>query len=239
MTLREAFLLEWPAPLPKEIDVKYRQLGGTFYLALLMLISMAIVSQLLPNREEFIPQRTAFAVFPEQIGDWDGDMDRLEPIYINSLKLDDHLLANYVNGKGKVVNIYMAYYGSQRKGASVHSPKTCLPGGGWRMTQFGQHSVDGVLINGQPLRVNRSIIKLGDAKQLVYYWFQQRGRVITNEYLVKWFLFWDALTKNRTDGALVRLTAMIGEGEDVAEVDRLLGNFAHDMTNQIERFVPN
>ena len=30
----------------------------------------------------------------------------------------------------------------------------------------------------------------------------QRGRNLTNEYAVKWFIFWDSLTRQRTDGAL-------------------------------------
>jgi exosortase D (VPLPA-CTERM-specific) len=239
MPLREAFALEMPAPLPKDSEVRYRKLGAPFYAAFILLVGMAIVSQVLPDRKEFIPQRTAFKVFPEQVGDWKGSMDRLESIYIDSLKLDDHLLAKYRNGEGKTVNFYVAYYGSQRKGASAHSPKTCLPGGGWQMSQVGQRVVDGVMVNGHPLEVNRSVIQLGDAKQLVYYWFQQRGRVITNEYLVKWYLFWDALTKNRTDGALVRLTAMVSPGQDVEEVDRVLKDFTRDVSGELVRFVPN
>ena len=69
-----------------------------------------------------------------------------------------------------------------------------------------------ITVQGSPLAVNRVQIAKGDHRQLVYYWFQQRGRVVTNEYLVKWYLLWDALTKNRTDGALVRLVVNVGEG---------------------------
>lgn len=47
--------------------------------------------------------------------------------------------------------------------------------------------------------------KLGDERMLVYYWFMQRGRYLTNEYLVKWYIFWGSITQQRTDGALVRL----------------------------------
>jgi EpsI family protein len=68
-------------------------------------------------------------------------------------------------------------------------------------------------VEGQPLRVNRTVIALGESRQLVYYWFQQRGRVLTNEYLVKWYLFWDSLTRNRSDGSLVRLIVSLPEGD--------------------------
>ena len=92
---------------------------------------------------------------------------------------------------------------------------------------------------GQPLRVNRALIQKGNNSQLVYYWFQQRGRVITNEYLVKWYLFWDALTRNRTDGALVRLVTSVDRGGNIEEADRQLGSFATTVAARLTDYVPN
>ena len=89
------------------------------------------------------------------------------------------------------------------------------------------------------MRVNRVLIQKGDNKQLVYYWFQQRGRIITNEYLVKWYLFWDALTRNRTDGALVRLVTFVGPGQSVETADRQLSAFAASVTGPLEKYIPN
>jgi len=51
-----------------------------------------------------------------------------------------------------------------------------------------------------PYRVSRVEIQTGDDRQLVYYWFQEQSRMLTNEYLVKLFIVSDALTRNRTDG---------------------------------------
>jgi EpsI family protein len=133
----------------------------------------------------------------------------------------------------------VAYYASQRKGESAHSPRSCIPGGGWEITDLSQRNLDGVAVAGQPLRVNRVLIQKGENKQLVYYWFQQRGRVITNEYLVKWYLFWDALTHNRTDGALVRLVTYIGPGQSVEQADRELSTFAARISSPLEQYVPD
>ena len=76
----------------------------------------------------------------------------------------------------------MAWYDSQRAGRSVHSPRVCLPGGGWKIVNFDEVSVPGVTAAGMQLRVNRSLMAMGPNRQLVYYWFQQRGRVVTSEY---------------------------------------------------------
>jgi EpsI family protein len=136
------------------------------------------------------------------------------------------------------VNFYVAYYASQRKGESAHSPRSCIPGGGWEIASLTQRDVDGVSVAGQPLRVNRVLIQKGDSKQVVYYWFQQRGRIITNEYLVKWYLFWDALTRNRTDGALVRLVASVGPGQNEQEADAQLSTFAASVSSPLEKYIP-
>ena len=107
------------------------------------------------------------------------------------------------------------------------------------MQTLTQVEVPGVTASGQPLRVNRSVIALGDARQLVYYWFQQRGRVLTNEYLVKWYLFWDSMTRRRSDGSLVRIIVSIPEGGSEELADRQLAQFARDVVPTLERYVPN
>ncbi|MCC6697446.1 MAG: EpsI family protein, partial [Candidatus Hydrogenedentes bacterium] len=65
------------------------------------------------------------------------------------------------------------------------------------------------------------------------------GRVLTNEYLVKWFLFWDALTRNRSDGSLVRLITPVREGEDVAKADERLSDFAKALAPELSKYVPD
>jgi EpsI family protein len=148
-------------------------------------------------------------------------------------------MANYTNGKDANVNVYMAYYNSQRKGEAVHSPRACLPGGGWQLSSFDQRVLSDVTIDSGRLRVNRTLIALGDQRELVYYWFEQRGRPITNEFVVKGYLFWDALTRHRTDGALVRLITPLPPGGSEADADRRLVEIALRIAPILNRYVPD
>ena len=136
------------------------------------------------------------------------------------------------------IELYIAYYDSQRKGASVHSPRACLPGGGWTIESFREKVIADVGPDGAPVKVNRVLITLGDSKQLVYYWFQQRGRNITNEYMVKWYIFWDSLTKNRTDGALVRLVTPVPASGDIAEADERMKEFVRQIDPMLAYYIP-
>lgn len=236
--LQEVFGLEMPDPTPKNAEIHYHPLSRLFIGSVALLVVSAVLSAALPQRIEVIPQRQSFSEFPINIGPWQGRRDQLEKIYIDALKFDDYIIADFTDHDDKnPINLYIAYYASQRTGESAHSPRSCIPGGGWKITSLTQRSIDGVTVGGETLQVNRTLIQKGENAQLVYYWFQQRGRVITNEYLVKWYLFWDALTRNRTDGALVRLSMSIQSGH-VDEADKRLSSLAKAINKDLSNYIP-
>jgi exosortase D (VPLPA-CTERM-specific) len=208
-------------------------------LLLFLLSSTAIASNYIQGREDIIPARNAFLNFPLHVGKWQGRNDYLSQYYLNELKLTDYIIINYTQpGSGSNINFYSAYYQSQRKGVSVHSPKACIPGDGWQITQFGQLNFPDTKLDGNVLQVNRAIIQKGDSRQLVYYWFQQRGRTITNEYLMKWYLFYDAITMNRTDGSLIRLVTSVEKNEDMEVADQRLQSFMKDLIPELPAYLP-
>ncbi len=232
-SLGQVFRLDFPAAATPSSEVRYRSVARPFIVSVLALAVVATLSFALPERVEASPQRKSFYDFPLRLDDWSGTTGQLQRVELDALKLDDYIFDR------RPVNFYVAYYASQRTGESAHSPRSCIPGGGWEITDLTQRDVAGVSAAGRPLRVNRVLIQKGDNKQLVYYWFQQRGRIITNEYLVKWCLFWDALTRNRTDGALVRLVTYLGPGQSVEVADRQLSAFAASVTGPLEKYIPN
>jgi exosortase D (VPLPA-CTERM-specific) len=226
LPLREAFGLDFPEPTPADAQITYRGIPGTFYVSLIIVTLVAASVFLLPEREEIIPDRKQYVEFPLEFDGWTGKAGYLEKMYINTLKFTDYILNDYIGEDGGSINFYSAYYASQKKGASAHSPKSCIPGGGWRITSFDTHTIDNVSIGAVPMVINRLVIQKGEIKQLVYYWFQQRGRVVTNEYMMKWYLFWDSMTQSRTDGALMRLTTVLKSSQDISVADKRLQSFS-------------
>ena len=211
----------------------------TFLLSLSVLGLAALASPQLVGRTEVVPVRESFLDFPMVIGDWHGSPVAMEKQYVEKLRLDDYLLADYQKPGQSPIDLYIAYYRSQRKGQSVHSPKTCLPGGGWEMASLRTVEVEGASPGAPSLMVNRAVIQKGDQKQLVFYWLKQRERLLTDEYLVKAFVFWDALTRQRTDGALVRLITAVRSEADEAAADRRLHEFANLVHPMLKRYVPD
>lgn len=236
--LREVFGLDFPEPSPAGAVITWRKLPLQFMVAFGALLLVLVGSLQFEKRAELIPDRKVFSEFPLQFGSWKGATDQMEQIYIDQLKFDDYIMADYSNGTGSPVSFYVAYYGSQSKGESAHSPRACLPGGGWLIKDLSRKKVSGATINGAQLFVNRVEIRKGDVTQLVYYWFQEQGRIVTNEYLVKWYIFLDGLTRRRTDGALIRLTIFVAPGEDVVAAEQKLALFAKEVGEHLADFIP-
>jgi exosortase D (VPLPA-CTERM-specific) len=239
-TWRQLFGVDLPAATPAAALVRTRRLPASFVAAGGLLVVLTVAVFVIPRPAEIVPSRSSLAEFPMQLGRWHGTRQSLDGIFIDQLKMDDYLLANYVSDAGGgSANFYVSWYNSQRKGEAVHSPRACLPGGGWQIQDLALRSLPGITINGQPLRVNRAVIHLGNQRQLIYYWFQQRGRVIDNEFAVKGYLFWDALTRRRTDGAMVRLITMLPTTGGAEAADRQLTEFAALIAPHLDRYVPN
>ncbi|MBX3349518.1 MAG: VPLPA-CTERM-specific exosortase XrtD [Nitrospira sp.] len=204
--------------------------------SLALILSVALFFPLIGERQEIVPDRSAFVDFSMRIGEWQGNPQPVEPQLISALRFDDYLLADYEAPGGGLLTLYIAYYQSQRKGQSAHSPQSCIPGGGWEITS--RRSVN-LPMNGLTEPVNRVLIQKDQHKQLVVYWFKQRDRILSNEYLVKLYLLWDALTKQRSDGALIRLSAAVDPGEDDEAVEHRLLQFARSIQPQLSRYIPD
>jgi exosortase D (VPLPA-CTERM-specific) len=227
-----------PSPLfDSSLFVQGKKISLPMKVTLILLLLSLFLKFAIADRREIFPSRANFNEMPLVIGSWNGREGKFDQDVIDALKVTDYFLADYVDARsGTAVNLYIAYYSSQRKGASVHSPKTCMPGGGWELTQHTQRALDKVVSNPEKnLRVNRVIIQKGNAKNLVYYWFQQRGRIVTNEYLAKWYIFIDSLTRRRTDGALVRLTV---DYSGTSETETNLENFVKELAPILPKYIP-
>jgi exosortase D (VPLPA-CTERM-specific) len=205
-----------------------------------LLTPFALLSGTIEERHESAPMRSQFVDFPMDLGDWRGNHLPIESRYLAALRMDDYLLADYSSMNGETVSVYMAYYGSQEKGRSAHSPQSCIPGGGWEIASHRNVNL-AFEKDGQEAAypANRVLIKKDQQKQLVLYWFKQRERILSDEYLVKLYLFWDALTRHRSDGALIRLASIIEPGESEESVEQRLIELAHRVQPQLPKYLPD
>ena len=192
---------------------------------------------LVSARQEIIPDRKLFVAFPTTLGEWRGppllarSTDRAfsRPHRLHPLRLCQGGPAPGQSLRGLLRQ--------PAHGVSPHSPAVCIPGNGWIITDLErtQYTSDDSRVS---LPLNRVVIARGKDKQLVYYWFEERGMKIANEYWSKLVLLRDALLENRTDGALVRLTTPVYPGEAEADADNRLQDFTRIAVPSLEPYLP-
>ena len=235
---RTVFAIELPVRAPGSPPIRIRSVPAPLYACLAILITALMVERQLPERLKVRPERQVFANFPLEIDGWSGRHDKLEKIYLDVMKVDDYLVVDYVNARLDVVNLHIQYYETQGREAATHSPRVCIPAGGWEIQRLDQRTLAEVPYRGSPLAVNRAVITRGESTLLVYYWFQQRGRNSTNEMATKLYILWDSLFKNRSDGSMVRLITARRPGESLDLADDRLKRFAHLLVPRLTPFIP-
>lgn len=188
--------------------------------AVLLLGALVVVQFRGPS--EAVETRKPFSTFPATLGPWKGQEETiLAPDILNMLKMSDYLMRRYTDSSGHPVWLYIGYWQSQRKGGDIHSPKNCLPGGGWEPIEASRLSIP-IPGRAAPISVNRYLIQKDREMQVTLYWFQTQGKVVAGELGAKIELVRNALLRNRTDGALVRLSSPVQGGVEQT-TDRLMG----------------
>jgi len=204
----------------------------------LLLCATGLATLFVSTRQEILPQRSLFATFPTELAGWRGNPSSLDAETRTGLGMTDYILSDYVNADRRPVNFYVAYYATQRSGISPHSPSVCIPGNGWQILDLERTSYT-IPQSNLSLPLNRVLIGRGSERQLVYYWFDERGMKIANEYVSKLYLLRDAMFRNRTDGALVRLTTAVYPSETEKDAEKRLQAFIQVLMPNLDAYLPS
>jgi EpsI family protein len=208
-----------------------------FAIAAAMLLATGVFLQA-RGRREIIPARQKLAALPANLDSWTGRDIPMSQEVLNILGPGDFLLRVYQN-QAEVepyVDLFIAYFPSQRTGDTIHSPKHCLPGAGWLPVESKRVKL--ALPGHAPFPVNRYVIAKGEDRQLVLYWYLAHNRALASEYWAKFYLVADSMRFNRSDGSLVRLTTPIIRGETSAAAQDRLESFAAQIVPKLDTYIP-
>ncbi|HSU59403.1 MAG TPA: EpsI family protein [Bryobacteraceae bacterium] len=137
-----------------------------------------------------------------RIDGWVGREDPpLSGSVLESLRPTSYVSRTYQK-ETKSLGLFVAYYALTRPGESMHSPKNCLPGGGWEILESGFTDVQ---LGSKHVAVNKYLIEKSGERQLVIYWYQSKERIVASEYSGKLFRAWDAISNGDTSGSIVRI----------------------------------
>ena len=192
-------------------------------------------------RDEVFPDRAEFVHFPMNVGEWSClEAQEMTQDVLTTLDVTDYLLCDFKNPQEETLaNVYIGYHASQTRDTGgddniIHPPEHCLPGSGWDIIQSDvvplEMGVDG--------EAKRMIIAKGNMRNLVYFWYQSRGRTIARDHEKVMYMFLDRAFSGRTDGSLVRFTVPIFHGNE-AQAQATFESIAQQITPLLQDYVPN
>jgi len=187
--------------------------GGKHIAALVAVLLVQAAAYYMGVPQERVPMRQALSQFPPELEGWRLVREfPMDPQTQEVLRADDTLNRVYSNAARTAdVNLFIAYFQSQRGGKAPHSPKNCLPGAGFEPAASG---VQDVSVPGRTIRVNRFVVTRGEDRKVVLYWYQSRDRVVASEYVAKIRLVLDSIRYHRSDTALIRVTVPAPRAQD-------------------------
>ena len=202
----------------------------------LLFVSSGYALQKIPSATN-LPPRQSFQSFPVNIGQWEGRRSYIPQEILDQLWADDYVQASFVNPNNRnAIHLLIPFYEWQGTQHTIHAPQSCLLGGGWALTGSQEKMV--TVEPGHEIPVMTLRLEKGNAKILGSYFFFQRGRVLTNPWMNKAFLMWDAFTKRRTDGALVRAELVMVPGQSIDDAWEKLEGFITDLWPILPKYVP-
>lgn len=209
--------------------------SARYWVVCLLLLAAIVVT--MRRGREIIPVRDQLAGFPRVIAGWKGVDQVVDPQELSVLQAGDYLSREYDPADGSdPVYLFIAYFPSQKTGATIHSPRHCLPGSGWSFDSSEYKTFKDS--HGHPHRVGEYVIQDGSSKAYVIYWYEAHGRSVASEVAAKWYMISDALTMNRSDGSLVRVITPINAQEGQAAARARAERFVSGLWPELPRFLP-
>ena len=207
-----------------------------FWFILGLILTVGLLANFIRYSEVKPQQRPRLEVLPYFLSGWSGQELYFTESSLQVLGADTTLLRVYKNPAGQEASLFIAYFDSQKYGSQIHSPKHCLPGGGWNIITKQKQSFS--FGPGENLRLNRMLISDGKESQLMYYCFLTRSGILTNEFMLKADLVLNSILRRPTDAAIIRVIFPLSKTFSDRQTDQEAQEFLALFWPEIKRALP-
>ena len=205
-------------------------------IAIFVLILFGGFGAYVRSHQAEIDRPADFDRIPLETDKYFGVERRFEEYTYDVLKADTTTLRMYRDKTGEVFWLFVAYFSSQKYGSQIHSPITCVPGGGYRILTIEPYVID--LHNGSNINVRRLLIASQRRKEVMLYWFETRSGVISGEYGLKFDLMKNSIFLLPTDAAICRVTIPLSLEADFEKASLRAAEFVRDIYPAIQAALP-
>jgi EpsI family protein len=159
------------------------------------------------HRDMEVPTNRPFSEFPHQVQSWQmSSRSEFSANILSVLKPTDYLYRQYKDAGGNTLSLYVGYHGGGKDSGGIHSPKNCLPGGGWYEVSTRRRMLE---TPGGRINLVQAVYQKGESKDLFLYWFQVRDRSISDEYSLKLAEILNSVLYRRRDASFIRVSVPV------------------------------
>jgi len=189
-------------------------MNRSYFVSIILIIIGGLAGNVLRYMERPPDRVVNFEKIPAHHAGCFGAEEQLQDFANDVLQADVTTLRDYSCPDQTSLQLFIAYFKSQKYGSQIHSPKHCLPGGGWRIEDIRPYKMQ--LTEGRTAEINSLIISASGYKAVMLYWYETRSGPIRNEYQLKFDLVKNALLLRPTDAAIIRVTVYADYGDVTA-----------------------
>jgi len=199
--------------------------GKSFVAILIIIIITFAAIQLIIHYRAPVGIEVALSKLPMARGEWVGKPEELPQSIVELLSPDDIFAASFINQNGNRVQLFVDYYSPQNTVGSIHSPRNCLPGSGWLIEGSEPRSIE---ISGHTIRAVRFHLILGQARQVMDFWYITRMGETADDFRLKFNTMISSLVLRPTDKAFVRFVTP-NDPSSLAALDEFEQLYIHEI----------
>lgn len=197
-----------------------------------LLVSAGLFTQLHSNK--VVSMTRPLSDFPFSVGEWKmSQQTSFSSDVLGVLRPTDYLARKYSDAGGGRVELYVGYHSGGKESGPIHSPKQCLPGGGWY-----KHSEEMIVVDSGTGHIEAvsAVYQKSDQKELFVYWYEVKGRAVSNEYALRFYEVLNSVLYGRKDSAFIRVSVPVERDE--AESRKLALDFIKNFYPVLYDHVP-
>jgi EpsI family protein len=209
----------------------------SFYISLIvLLLTLAIISAIASRGTPRVV-RTNLENIPNEILQYTGTEDFFPESIYEELDADKHVYRHYKSRTGKIVNLYIGYYGTAKGGRTGHNPYGCLPGSGWAIIKTSTVKVYPSYYR-KGINLNYILSQKGSAYEAILHWYQSdKTKILPTGLQQNIDRFFGRILFNKNDGAFVRVSVFTGK-EGIEGAKKQIKEFAEQILELLPKYWP-
>lgn len=209
----------------------------TFFVSLIILIAAAVLVFLISKRGEPVVVETNLERLPMEISELKGVKDSFPESVYMELNADKHVYRHYRCADGKIIDLYIGYYGTAKGGRTGHNPYACFTGAGWGIVKDGMVKLKTEHKKNE-VQVNYLLSQKGQTYDVILHWYQSdKDKILVTGIQMNIQRFMGRVLQNRNDGAFVRISARTDQ-EGINETKKRVESFAERIIDLLPNYWP-